>query len=68
MTDKIDYYKKKGWVVVESSPKYYTLERPKRFNGLALVFWIAVLNVFGLAGYLIFYFCKPFWDRKVIKK
>ena len=65
---KIEKLKNKGWEVLESTDKYYTIRRPKRFNWTSFIVLSLILNVFGFFGYIIYYNCKSDWQTKLVKK
>ncbi len=55
---KYEKYKAKGYPLVKETKNTAIFQVPKKFNGLAFLAWILLFNVFGLAGYLIYYGAK----------
>ena len=57
---------RKGWREWENKNGYISLRRPKRFNWFAFILLTLCFNIFGLAGYLIYFAAKKSYDEKVI--
>ena len=67
MCKKIDKLLKKGWEVEESQGQYTAMRRPKRFHWGWFVANFILFNIFGIAGYIIYYAAKGPWQRKIVR-
>lgn len=67
MNKKLEYYKSKGYSVLNDQGDMVLLRRPKRFNIGAFLVLGLFFNIFGAGGYILYYMHKKY-DERVVEK
>lgn len=47
-----------GWIIKSETKTYVTMKAPKKFGWMPFILLTLILNIWGLMGYLIYYYVK----------